>query len=304
MRRVLVTRPLHDAQPWIQALRSHGLDAQALPLLAIGPCSAPAGRQALAAARAAALRPGHYRAVMFVSGNAVSHFFQQDCAATLAGPTLLAPQTRAWTPGPGTARALLQLGLEARRIDGPPADAAQFESETLWQQVSGQVRAGDRVLIVRGASPAAAPAAAASAAAGSPAAGSPAAAPAPASRTAGAGRDWLAARLREAGAQVELLAVYERQLPRWSPDQRAMARSAGADGSIWLFSSSEAVANLQQLLPDQDWHSGRALATHERIAGKARAAGFGLVLQSRPALEDVVASIESLHELRCPPRHP
>lgn len=289
MRRVLVTRPLHDAQPWVQALRSHGLDAQDLPLLAIGPCSAPASQQALAAARAAALRPGHYRAVMFVSGNAVSHFFQPDCAATLSGQALLAPQTRAWTPGPGTARALLQLGLEAQRIDGPPADAAQFESETLWQQVSSQVCAGDRVLIVRGASPAAAPTAAV---------------PASAARTAGAGRDWLTARLREAGARVELLAVYERQLPRWSPDQRAMARSAGADGSIWLFSSSEAVANLQQLLPDQDWRSGRALATHERIASKALAAGFGLVLQSRPALEDVVASIESLHELRCPPRHP
>jgi hypothetical protein len=51
---------------------------------------------------------------------------------------------------------LLEL-VELRQIDGPSPDAAQFESEALWQNVHGQVRAGDRVLIVRGTSPATAP---------------------------------------------------------------------------------------------------------------------------------------------------
>jgi hypothetical protein len=55
------------------------------------------------------------------------------------------------------------------------------------------------VLIVRGTSPATAPVV------------GNAGMPIPS--TQGAGRDWLAARLREAGAEVELLAVYERQLP-------------------------------------------------------------------------------------------
>ncbi|MEG1735265.1 MAG: uroporphyrinogen-III synthase, partial [Comamonas sp.] len=99
---------------------------------------------------------------------------------------------------------------------------------------------------------------------------------------------------REAGAEVEFVAVYERQLPRWSSEQAHLAQQAAVDGSLWLFSSSEAVANLQQLLPNQDWQQGRALATHERIASKASSAGFGLVLQSRPELHAVVASIESV----------
>jgi uroporphyrinogen-III synthase len=63
---------------------------------------------------------------------------------------------------------------------------------------------------------------------------------------------------------------------------------------VWLFSSSEAVANLQSLLPDQSWQQARAVATHPRIAQAARTAGFGVVCESRPILGAVVASIESL----------
>ena len=279
MRRVLVTRPLHDAKPWVDAFRARGLLAEALPLIGIGPCTDPVAHQALLKARQLALKPGHYRAVMFVSGNAVQYFFAQDQTPALDAEALLAPDTRAWTPGPGTERALLEAGLASLQIDGPSPDAAQFESEALWQNVHGQVRPGDRVLIVRGTSPATAPVV------------GNAGMPIPS--TQGAGRDWLAARLREAGAEVELLAVYERQLPPWTAQQLGLARQAASDGSLWLFSSSEAVANLQQLLPQQQWHSGLALTTHERIASKALSAGFGRVLHSRPSLDDVVASIES-----------
>ena len=270
--RILVTRPQHDAQPWVSALQARGLQAIALPLLAIGPCSDAPAQQALSTARQAALTPGHYRAVMFVSGNAVQYFFESNQPLAHDSPRLLAPDTRAWTPGPGTARALLEAGVPAHQIDGPAADAAQFESESLWQSVQSQVRAGDRVLIVRGDSPA-------------PEIHTPS--------TQGAGREWLAARLREAGAQVELLAVYQRLLPEWTPEQRDLARAAAADGSLWLFSSSEAVANLQQLLPAQDWQQGLALTTHARIAAKVQSAGFGRILQSRPMQDDVIASIES-----------
>ena len=270
--RILVTRPQHDAQPWVSALQSRGWEAHALPLMGIGPCSGEAAQQALAQAQAAALTPGHYRAVMFVSGNAVQYFFASNDAQALNHQALLAPDTRAWTPGPGTARALLAAGIAASQIDGPAPDAAQFESETLWQRVHGQVRAGDRVLIVRGDSP-------------TPESTAPS--------TQGAGREWLAARLREAGAQVELLAVYQRLLPPWTPEQLELARNAATDGSLWLFSSSEAVANLQQLLPEQSWQQALALTTHARIAAKAQAAGFGKVVQSRPTQDEVFASIES-----------
>ena len=82
-------------------------------------------------------------------------------------------------------------------------------------------------------------------------------------------------------------------LPQWTPQQRELARNAATDRSLWLFSSSEAVANLQQMLPGQSWQQARALTTHARIAAKAEAAGFGLVLQSRPTQDEVLASIES-----------
>lgn len=278
MRRILVTRPLHDAMHWVEAFRARGLQAEALPLLAIGPCADEASRQALTAARQRA-QLGHYRAVMFVSGNAVQHFFTLNQPLALDGKALLATNTRAWTPGPGTERTLLEAGLPASQIDGPSPDAAQFESESLWQNVYMQIRPGDRVLIVRGASPA------------NPAVATQSTTCPPS--TQGAGRDWLAAKLRAAGAEVEFLAVYERQLPLWSAQQLALAEKSAADGSLWLFSSSEAVANLQQLLPAQNWQSGLALTTHDRIASKALSAGFGRVLHSRPSLQDVVASIES-----------
>ncbi|MEG2631782.1 MAG: uroporphyrinogen-III synthase, partial [Comamonas sp.] len=46
-------------------------------------------------------------------------------------------------------------------------------------------------------------------------------------------------------------------------------------------------------LPGTDWRQARALATHPRIAAAARQAGFGLVQECRPSLNDVAASIES-----------
>ena len=48
--RILVTRPQHDAQPWVSALQSRGWEAHALPLMGIGPCSGEAAQQALAQA--------------------------------------------------------------------------------------------------------------------------------------------------------------------------------------------------------------------------------------------------------------
>lgn len=243
--RVLVTRPPHDARRWTQLLAAHGLDAAALPLMDIAPV------------RDAPVMPriDDCRAVMFVSANAVSHF-----------PGALVPfASRAWAPGPGTREALLQAGVDASRIDSPAHDAAQFDSESLWQQVGAQVRPGDRVLVVRGRDP----------------------------QGRNAGRDWLARQIEAAGGMVEFVAVYERRAPRLDAAQLALARQAAGDGSVWLFSSSEAVANLRSLLPDQSWRHARALATHPRIAQAARDAGFAVVCESRPALADVVASIES-----------
>lgn len=187
----------------------------------------------------------------------------------------LAIKNRAWATGPGTVRALEQAGVADHFIDAPPPDAPQFDTEALWAVVKSQVQSTSRVLIVRGAQQA----------------DQMSAAPVEA---AGAGRDWLAAQLMQAGAQVDFVVAYQRGVPVLSDLQKAQAHGAATDGSVWLFSSSEAIANLQQILPQQSWAAARAVATHSRIAAKAKQAGFGVVCESRPALSSVVASIESL----------
>ena len=88
------------------------------------------------------------------------------------------------------------------------------------------------------------------------------------------------------------------QLEFRAPDEArypalALARAALQDGSLWLLSSSEAVANLRGWLPEADFSRARALASHPRITEAARAAGFGHVDGCRPPLEDVVRSIKS-----------
>jgi uroporphyrinogen-III synthase len=110
----------------------------------------------------------------------------------------------------------------------------------------------------------------------------------------GAGRDWFARQVAAAGGAVDFVASYQRQRPQLDATQRLLAQTGAGDGSVWLFSSSEAVQNLQASLPQQDWGAARAVATHARIAQAARAAGFSVVHESRPALADVQASIESM----------
>ena len=258
--RVILTRPEREAQRWAELLQARGHAAVPLPLIGIGP--APD----LSAVQAALRRLPAFDAVMFVSANAVAGFLQSDGAAARTDWAVAAIKTRAWATGPGTAQALAEAGVPPGCVDQPPPDGLQFDSEALWGEVQGQVRPGTRVLIVRGAG----------------ADGEP------------AGRDWLATRLQQAGAQVDTVAAYSRSLPAWTPAQQQGARHAAGDGSVWLFSSSEAVANLRALLPAQDWSRARALATHERIAQAAREAGFGVVWPSRASVEAIVATLESI----------
>ena len=260
--RVIVTRPQHEAQQWVHDLSVLGLDAQALPLIQVGPVADPS------ALVQAWQRLGEYLAVMFVSGNAVAHFFASKPVLADVFSSQYAIKTRAWAPGPATARALLRAGVPAQCIDVPASDAGQFDSEALWQVVGQQVGAGDRVLIVRGGDPA----------------GSSDAAP-------GAGRAWLAQRLVSAGARPEFVLAYQRSAPDFSPQERQLACQAASDGSVWLFSSAQAVANLSAWLPGQSWSQARALVTHPRISAAAKKAGFCVVCESRPALPDVVAAL-------------
>jgi uroporphyrinogen-III synthase len=74
----------------------------------------------------------------------------------------------------------------------------------------------------------------------------------------------------------------------------ALARQSAVDGSVWLFSSSEAIGNLVHACAGQPWSQAKALVTHSRIAQAARKAGFSVVCESRPTLAALMASIESM----------
>ena len=258
MDRVIVTRPSPEAEQWAAQLRALDIVAESLPLINIGAVRSPDLLNALAQARS---QWAQYRAVMFVSGNAVAHFFAGDFNVTDGA-------TRFWAPGPGTATALLREGVTAGQIDSPAADSGQFDSESLWNTVHSQIQTGDRVLIVRGGN-------------------------GPSDAPGGTGREWLAAQIRAAGGSVELVAAYERHVPQLNETDLLRARAAATGNAMWLFSSSEAVENLRAQLPEVSWDNARALVTHPRIALAARTAGFGVVSECRPTLHDVAASIKS-----------
>lgn len=265
--RVLVTRPARDAQRWVQKLQQGGFAAEALPLIDISPALAASEVQALKRVWQTLDR---YAACMFVSGNAVEYFFRQKEALGKLPPSL-----RFMAPGPGTVAVLAAEGVPAGQIDAPAHDARQFDSQSLWKVVGQRDWQGRRVLVVRGENLDAA-----------------------GEKAASTGRDWIARQWEAAGAQVDFVSVYQRRAPSLTDAQVQRARLAGTDGSVWLFSSSEAVVNLASLpaLSAMDWSRARAVATHPRILDAARAAGWGVVVASRPALKDIqdtLASIES-----------
>lgn len=276
--RVLVTRPVADAQGWVAGLQGAGFEALSLPLIEIGPVAD------LAPTVSAWRQLGSYNALMFVSGNAVAGFFAarpQGVENSFQNGGQLPHAPRAWATGPGTHKALIEAGVSEHFIDAPSVDSAQFDSEALWARVSTTVGPGMKVLLVRGATE-------------HEAGNSQPKGLLDFDSRQGAGRDWLATRLGEQGVAVEWVAVYQRQLPQFSLQQEASIRASSHDASVWLFSSSEAVENLTNQFADLQWSTARAVATHPRIAQTARKAGFGVVYESRPTLEAVVASIESM----------
>ena len=252
---VIVTRPRGQAEPWVQALRTRGLQAQALALIDIAP--APDA----AAVEQAWQRLASLDFVMFVSANAVEHFFARRPPGS-AWPAGL----RAGSTGQGTTSALRAGGVAPTDIV-QPAPGEPSESEALWRQVAGQGWRGRHVLIVRGED----------------------------------GRNWLAQQFEQAGAAVEFLVAYQRRLPVLEVDSVQLLASALDDprSHVWVFSSSEAVAHLQVLSPQADWSASRAVATHGRIAAAARSAGFAQVLEISPEVEALVACCAHLESLRC-----
>lgn len=252
--RVIVTRPAAEAQRWTEALRSRGVDAEALPLIEIAAAPDPEAVahawQGLSACRA----------VMFVSANAVHHFM------AARGEVVLPAGLRAWSTGPGTQAALLATGWLPEQVDSPAHEAGRFDSEALWALVGSRLSRGQRVLIVRGAD----------------------------AEGLLAGRDWLARQLVEAGVDVLQCVAYTRRAPDWTPQRQAQAAQAWRDGAWWLFSSAEAARHLQQHCAEWPMPHARALATHPRIAERLQQDGWSRVVLVPAGLDRMVESIKSL----------
>lgn len=200
---------------------------------------------------------GGCKLAVFVSPNAAHQFFVQKPEAVDWPETTLAA-----SPGPGTTASLLSLGVPQAQIIEPAADSPQFDSESLWEELRRIDWLDAEVSIVRGQG----------------------------------GREWLADKLRAAGAVVSELTAYRRGPPRLTEDEHRLLVDAllKPAGHAWLFSSSQCIENLVAEVPGFDWHEMLAVATHPRIGETARKFGCGFVVDARPSLPSVVAALQSL----------
>ncbi|MBV8500553.1 MAG: uroporphyrinogen-III synthase [Paucibacter sp.] len=164
--------------------------------------------------------------------------------------------------GPGTARALLEAGVPAELIVQPPQGSPSLDSEHLWPLLAGRDWRDRLALMLRGEG----------------------------------GREWLAQRLQEQGAQTRDFNLYRRVCPSWAPAERAVFDEAISARHVWLLSSAEALGHLRTLAPEADWRRQRAIATHERIAAAARELGFGHVVLARPDAGEVAQAYRALWE--------
>ena len=269
--KVLLTRAASEVQAWVEHLQGEGVQAEAIGLIAILPAQ---DQQSL---HAAWRQLEGFSAVMCVSRHAVEQFFASKPTDAGVEWSFIATNSvahpRFWATGPGTATALLAQGVAPHRIDSPPGDSEQLDSEALWRVVRSQITgASQHVLMVRGVDEA------------------------PSASRSPQGRPWLTEQIEATGARCTTVLAYRRGVPVLSAGQHQRLLTAAQDGTVWVFSSSQAIAHLRQLLPATAWGQARAVATHPRIAQAARGAGFGVVCESRPGLAALVHSIKSMHE--------
>ena len=260
---VVITRPAGQSSELIGQLHDAGIATLDFPLIDIVPVvdDAPL-RAALAALE-------RYTLVVFVSPNAVDQAFaRSDGIWPHALPIGVV--------GPGSVQALAGHGVAAPAhrvvspaVSGADDESASFDSEGLFSAIDASLGAasleGKRVLIVRG----------------------------------DGGREWLADRLREAGAEVEVVAAYRRIVPEpsiggWARVHELLAGAAHA----WLLTSSEGVRNLyelaqEHLTADEIAQLKRAtlVTPHPRIAQTARALGFDSITVSGAGDQRIVRAL-------------
>ncbi len=144
-------------------------------------------------------------------------------------------------------------------IDAPGAQAAQFESETLWAVVAPSA-SGDHVLIVRGAD------------------GGDTTAPAQAQAALG----WRNSCKTKAHTPF-LPPGVRTPRPRPPPLDMPSCSAGNSNRPGGRLAAANALGIWPMLAPQLSWQAHTALATHPRIAQQAQALGFGQVRTVRHA---------------------
>ncbi|HWX10662.1 MAG TPA: fused uroporphyrinogen-III synthase HemD/membrane protein HemX [Trinickia sp.] len=269
----VLTRPAGQSAGLVARLAGDGIATFEFPLIEI----ADVGDDSPLFDAFASLQA--YALVVFVSPNAIDR-----ALARMDGTWPSSVPVGA--VGPGSVAALARHGIAAPAYEivcpagadgGSVAAAAngdagvRFDSESLWVALEAKFGPtgfqGRRVLIVRG----------------------------------DGGREWLADRLREAGAQVEAVAAYRRVVPEPSAEAWLRIRELLASAQhAWLVTSSEGVRNLSELARAHLTEGERAalahvplVAPHPRIAETARGLGFDRITASGPGDELVAAALRS-----------
>ncbi len=263
---VVITRPKAPSLLWNKALGDAGFKVLHVPLIEIDGPPDPQDLEGVAE------HLHDYQAIMFVSPQAVAQFFLH-CRVNMS-----TWQTPCWATGGASHAALLKAGVQATLILMPEDESGLWDSEHLWLRVKETVKAGQKVLIVRGTDlqhhePVAKD---------------------PQWAAQGMGREYLSEQLKDKGLEVTYLVAYQRRPPLWSEAQRMQVRALLNANSVWIFTSSQAARNLAEQTKPIDLSQAKAIATHERIAGELRHLGFGVVLLSRPGVAEVLRSLESL----------
>lgn len=289
-KRVVLTRPqvlsqdqteLKAPDRLVQSLALHGYRIEHVPLMEIAPSPESPGIEECAQ------QLHQFHAIMFVSPQAVKHFFAR-LKWEMSSWT-----TPCWVTGGGSHAALVNLGVKPSLIVMPDDDSGLWDSEHLWLRVEKSVQAGQKVLIVRGrdVGPSSTPMQASVPVIEGDA---PAVHLKEDASQDGTGREYLSQKLQAKGLEVRYWVAYQRRAPSWSVQQSLRARALLTPSCVWLFTSSQAAKNLAELLKPVDFSQSVAIATHERIVKELRHLGFGVVLLSLPGAKELMRSLESL----------
>jgi uroporphyrinogen III methyltransferase/synthase len=260
-RRVVVTRARAQASGLAAALRSLGAEVVELPAIRIEP------RIESDEVRQAVERLGEYALVCVTSPNGAHLLFEALAKAGLdaralgggtrngqvgARGTDATGETRGPATvaaiGPGTARALAEHGIKADIVPD------RFVAEALVEALAGVDVEGRRVLIARAAE----------------------------------ARDVLPEALRERGAEVEIVSLYE--AVREEPVPEAIEAAQSAD--YVTFTSSSTVHNLTEALGDRFPSAARIVSIGPITSDAARAAGLEVAVEAeRHDIDGLLAAV-------------